>query len=236
MSEYDEYCYIDNKYKTKKFKPSEKYYQVKYDRDTWRRLFPRPKPTITLDYRNLKLTNIGRYSIMKERIAHEILGYIKKNYKKNFNKAIITDTNGGLGGFTLTASQYVQKINSVEILPIHYKYLVNNIGVYGINNVNVFNDDYMKIMMRLKQDIVFADPPWGGYNYREQKVISLGFNNVNIVCLCNKLGEKNKTKLFTFLAPANFDLKFFKEHLLHGKIIVYNLRNKLKSLLIIVIF
>ena len=43
----------------------------------------------------------------------------------------------------------------------------NNIDFYNLENINLINTDYLKIMENMIQDIVFMDPPWGGRNYKK---------------------------------------------------------------------
>ena len=82
---------------------------------------------ITVDFETIEndtVTIRDRDTMSQKRVSSQDLNL---EYKKVFNNAMISDGNGFLGGFTILSSQYDQKLNSFEILAIHYKYLVNNI-------------------------------------------------------------------------------------------------------------
>jgi adenine-specific DNA methylase len=44
--------------------------------------------------------------------------------------------------------------------------LRQNLKTVGAANVECYNDDFTTNFHRLKQDVIFLDPPWGGPEYR----------------------------------------------------------------------
>ena len=104
---------------------------------------------------------------------------------------------------TLSLAKHFTKINTCEIVPLHCDIIKNNLQVYNLENkVNIIKDDYMNIMFKLEQDIIFFDPPWGGEKYKNEDGVVLGINNVNIYCIINKL--LNHAKYILLLIPYNY--------------------------------
>ena len=84
---------------------------------------------------------------------------------------------------------------------------------------------------KIKQDIIFFDPPWNCVNYKNEKKLSLQINNINICNIINKL--LNYAKYLLLFAPFNYnkdDLQLIKAPY---KIIKLNDKNKLFYLIIV---
>ena len=189
------------KYK-KKFIPEVEPELIDFDQDLFKKFFPNDK---NINFRNLKLTNIGSYSITDPSTAQIISNIIKDFIKKD--KIIITDANANMGGNSINFAKNFFKVNSVEIIPMHCDVLENNLKEYELNDkVNIICDDYLDVMLDLKQDVVFFDPPWGGKNYKKIHNLKLELDNVNIVDIINELEKKTDTKLVVLRVPFNFDI------------------------------
>ena len=67
------------------------------------------------------------------------------------------------------------------------------------------------IAYKLNQDIIIADPPWGGTNYDKISRIRLHLNNVDITCIINKLYKKDKFKILIKLILLIHDLQMLQE-------------------------
>jgi len=215
-----------------KFKSEKDIKLLEYDENKWNRLFPKEinGKKIDIDMKKLKLTNIAEYSIAKPFISNElkqlIEGLIKTHFKRK--KPVITETNGGVGGFSLQLIDIVDKVNIVEIIPIHANIIKNNLEVYKMDSkkkdINIYNKDYLDILYDLKQDIIICDPPWGGIeNYKKFRYMKLGLNNINITYIINRLYEENKFKIFILLAMKNFDIQNFINLSIAKKITIHNM-------------
>lgn len=88
-----------------------------------------------------------------QHITNLIIKYCGKNIT-------ITDGTSGVGGNVISFGLNFKKVNAVEIVPLRAEYLKNNVAVYGLKNVTVYNDDYTKIYENIVQNVVFLDPPW----------------------------------------------------------------------------
>lgn len=178
-----------------------------------------------IDYTKLKISNIGKYSIAIPELSLDICQHIIRiSGSADLN---VTDALANVGGMTLRFCQFFKSVNSCELIPLHATILKNNIEVYGYaKKVKVINDDYMNVMKKIKQDIIFFDPPWGGTDYKEKEFLSLGINNVNIITIINELVPH--AKYIFLLAPSNyspFELLKIKNdfqviHLIKGKYLI----------------
>jgi len=50
----------------------------------------------------------------------------------------------------------------------------HNAGIYGVEHkIEFIIADFMKIAPRLKADVVFLSPPWGGLDYKKFKTFNM---------------------------------------------------------------
>jgi hypothetical protein len=214
MEDFENNCYIGNK-KIIKFVPEKDIKYLKYNEKLWKRIFPYQKD---LDYKKLKLTNIGIYSASKKKDLDILISFLKKKYK-NLEKKVIIDGNGGVGNTTLFLSYVFGLVISVEIMKIHVDLIKNNMKVYNRKNVKVMNYDFFDIALNVNADFIIFDLPWGGTNYKNKNTIKLGYNNVRIACVINKLLEqKNIKEGIILFCPYNFDINNFMKKINSKKI------------------
>ena len=231
---YDKLCYCDEKIKhIIKFKSEIEPTEILVTRNIFKQRFPKIGK---IDYKLLRMTNIGIYSIAKPEISNSICKYILK-YTKTKN-ITITDALANVGGMTIMFAHIFDNVNTCEIIPLHCQILKNNLTVYNlINKVNIICDDYMSVMFTFKQDVIFFDPPWGGTDYIKKNDISLCINNINIACIINQIILN--VKFIFLLVPSNFHFNhFFKLLDSTIKINIHPLCNKLNEfgkLLIVII-
>jgi len=201
-------CFCSDDKKIIKYNPTFRITEVPVTKAIFNKKFPKfKKVNISL----LKITNVGLYSIATPEISRSICYYILKYLKTN--KITITDALGNVGGITLMFAHIFDKTNVCEIIPLHCKVLSNNLTVYGLlNKVNIICGDYFDHMLKLKQDVIFLDPPWGGHNYKKATDLSLCLNNINIACIISKLLKY--TKYIFLLVPSNFNFDYFFKKLL----------------------
>jgi tRNA/tmRNA/rRNA uracil-C5-methylase (TrmA/RlmC/RlmD family) len=164
-------------------------------------LFPETKNIKNMD--KLRITNIGLYSITKPKDADWISNKILE-YVKNGKEMTITDATSAIGGNSISFAKHFKNVNSIEMNPLHFEMLKNNIGVYGYNNVKFYLGDSVKVLKDTKQDIVFFDPPWGGPNYKKIKHLKLNLSKVPLSIIVNDL-LKGDTKYIVIRTPINFD-------------------------------
>lgn len=210
-NEFDKWKVLREHENAVKFRPEMEIKEIPYNKKLWDRTFIKKKG---VDIKKLKLTNIGRYSVAKKNVTTDLFTQIWNAYKissgkkKSLSDLIITDTNGGLGGITISAAINCKFVNSVEIMGKHVDILNNNVSVYKLKKkVKIHHTDYLSVMNTLSQDIIISDPPWGGPEYNRHPCLKLRVSNLNIVNIINKLNKTESFKVYVLLAPYNFDIQ-----------------------------
>lgn len=237
MADYLKWCYIDSNKKLVKPVPESNIYLLKYNKKLWDKLFDKKHNNNIINVKKLQVSNIGLYSITKLQVRKSIKDIIKKSYKLYNNKKlkdlVITDTNGGNGGISIYFSQFVKKINCIEFNLDHFNIIKNNIYVYNIKDkINLIHGDYLDYMYKLVQDIIICDPPWGGQSYKDQNNLKLHLDNIDIICIINKLFIKKLFKLFILIIPYNYDLDYFFKNIKSSNIYINSITTKVKIIAI----
>ena len=124
-----------------------------------------------VDYKRLKLTTEGEYSVTRRRDADKILSIMEK-IVGDLKTKTITDATGCVGGDTIQFGIRCRFVNSIELNEDNFKVLQNNVEVFGLENVTIHHGDSTKVF-NWKSDILFVDPPWGGPAYRENQTLEL---------------------------------------------------------------
>lgn len=158
-----------------------------------------------------------------EIITETIKKYFPLNENECFNQLYITDATAGVGGNTISFGKNFKYVNSIEIDNNRFKYLTNNIQVYELLNVNVFNDNCLNILHRLYSDIIFIDPPWGGKDYKLKNNLRLFISNKHIEDVCLDIMIKQLARLVVLKLPLNYDIIFLKSFLTNYKVFIEEL-------------
>ena len=192
-------------------------------------------------YNKLKINHESVMYITIPNDAEKITNIISNHlFKYNIeNKdTIITDATAGVGGDTISFANKFKKVYSIELNGDRFNYLVNNIEVYKLDNVQLFNKNCMDIIYKIEDhDVVFIDPPWGGKNYKHKRYIRLSLDDYELEDICIKLFNKNislhSPKLIVLKLPKNYDIEHFYNKM---KEITYKIYfYKLHKMIIIVI-
>lgn len=191
-----------------------------------------PKLPDVKNISNLMLDEVGKYSITLPKTAEIITKLIKNHINNNSElktkEIIITDATAGIGGNTISFAQSFYKVNAIEINYNRFLFLTNNINIYNLDNVSLFNKDFTKLISTLEQDILFIDPPWGGKNYKKKKNINISISGFALEDIC--LQFKNRTKIIVLKVPLNYNLEKFIS-ILNANIYQY----KIKKMYILII-
>ena len=148
----------------------------------------------------LMISNVGKFSVSHADDAIKTANIIKSYFDSNIT---ITDATANNGGNTIAFALTFKNVNSVEINKIDYDILINNLDVYNLKNVKTYNDDYLNILDKLKQDVVFIDPPWGGINYKKATNLNLYLGKKKLEQVIDLL--KNKCKAIVCKVPFNYN-------------------------------
>lgn len=199
----------------------------KFDSVLWRLKFP----SGNIDFKRLKMTNIGLYSIAMPECSKDLVALLQEinlhyNFATNIKELIVTEANGGIGGFSIILARTIKHINIVEIVKEHSTIIKNNLLVYGtdLSTINIYNNDYLEVMNKLTQDIIIFDLPWNGPSYKQEKNLMLGMNNINIWYIINDLINNKRAKAYIILVPNNFDFQNFITNINSTNIFIKNLK------------
>lgn len=135
---------------------------------------------------------------------------------KRMKYLVITEMTAGVGGNVLNFAKYFKYVNAIEIDTKRYNCLDKNIKLYDFNNVNCYNDDSYKLLVKnddIVQDIIFFDPPWGGKDYKLHTNLRLNFMERSIEEVCKDLFRKESNKMIAMKLPNNYDFNFMMEEL-----------------------
>ena len=182
-------------------------YSISSNNEKNKKLFPKMNNNLN-ENKELLSDDVGRYSISLPKDAEIITSLIDYHIKKmqlSIENLIITDSTAGIGGNSISFSKKFKFVNSIEIDKKRFSFLRNNIDFYNLENINLINTDYLKIMENMIQDIVFMDPPWGGRNYKKKNKLKLKLSGTPLENICQKL--KKFCKLVVLKLPLNYDLE-----------------------------
>lgn len=157
----------------------------------------------------LKINKVGIYSLTKPESAQRIIDIIKQYIDPK--KSIMINATSGIGGEIINHYDKFKFIYGYELSPIQFKLLQNNVSVYNIDNIKLFNLDYTENINKQKSDVVIIDPPWGGLTYKEHKSLELKLGNFTMAELVDLIDSK----IILFKLPINHDLKKFHDYKSH---------------------
>ncbi len=135
-----------------------------------------------------------------DKIAKDVLKYVSSD-------SVITDATACIGGSAFAFSQYFNKVNAIEIDPIRFKYLVSNINLLEVKNIECIYGDAIEECLKIKHDVIFIDPPWGGPEYKKHKLIHLYLSNIPLSDVCKSF--KVVCDFIVIKVPKNFDEETF---------------------------
>ena len=173
--------------------------------------------------KNIMMDDVAKYSITLPEKADMISEIIRKNYHLNYQtddmtQLTITDAMACVGGNTLSFAKSFKSVNANEINITRYQYLINNMKEYDMENISFYNGNYLNLINKLKQHIVFVDPPWGGPIYKSQYKMDIIINTdddkeVKLHEIIDDiLKDENETKMIIFKLPINHNIDNFKKY------------------------
>ncbi|KAF5269889.1 hypothetical protein FQR65_LT05688 [Abscondita terminalis] len=114
----------------------------------------------------IKLDEESWFSVTPELIA--------KNTADRCRCDVIVDAFCGAGGNTIQLAFTCSKVIAIDIDVDKINCARNNAQVYNVSNrIEFIVGDFFQIAHRLKADVVFLSPPWGGMQYSNQPVYDL---------------------------------------------------------------
>jgi 16S rRNA G966 N2-methylase RsmD len=178
------------------------------------RLFPK------LDKEKYKLLKIDTESISyitTPNSAKQITQIIKSYFnKQKLTPNTIIDCTACVGGDSISFANTFNKVFSIEIDKNRYEMLINNINIYELSNISVFNCNCLEQLKKLSNSfiqVVYFDPPWGGSDYKISTNLRLSIGTESIekitVDLITRKYLKKPPIFIIFKLPKNYDIHYF---------------------------
>ncbi|MFT7812329.1 trimethylguanosine synthase isoform X1 [Arapaima gigas] len=151
----------------------------------------------------IKLDHEGWFSVTPEKIAH----HIAQRVSDPSCPLLIIDAFCGVGGnaiqFALTGNQVV----AVDIDAMRLSLAHHNASVYGVaDRIDFVQGDFLQVAPRLRGDVVFLSPPWGGPDYLDADVFDIRIVFLNVVTFeIFRLSRMISENIVYFL-PRNADM------------------------------
>ncbi|XP_020668629.3 trimethylguanosine synthase [Pogona vitticeps] len=118
----------------------------------------------------IQLDREGWFSVTPEKIAEHIADRVRHSFKSD----IIIDAFCGVGGNAIQFALTEKRVIAIDIDPGKICLAQNNAAVYGVaDKIEFICGDFMKVASRLKADVVFLSPPWGGPEYATAEVFDV---------------------------------------------------------------
>lgn len=171
------------------------------------------------DLKKIKLDSTSIYSITPYKYSLLMINIIMKHVKTK--DITITDACSCIGADTITFCKNFKRVNAIELCSDRFCFLKDNLNLLNFNNYKLYNNDCMKIIKNIDQDIIYFDPPWGGRNYKNKKHIDLFISGISISKICNLV--KKYTSYICLKVPNNFLFKKFKNDINFEKFFNYDL-------------
>jgi len=193
---------------------------------------------------NLKIDDQSIHYISVREYAAKISNIIKKHLEiinVNSQNAIITDATAGVGGDTISFAHNFKFVYAIEMDKLRSDFLSNNVAIYDLKNVKIYNDDCTKILNHIdNHDVIFIDPPWEPDNESYKKHtnlrLPLGTDFGSIEDYCNKLVDpsymKHVPKLLVLKLPKNYDTLHFYKTVKNKNMYYYDLK---KMIILVVV-
>ncbi len=132
-------------------------------------------------------------------------------HAKRLKDKIILDSFGCVGGSAIAFAQYCKKVYMIEIDKNRIEMAKNNAQVYDVEGkIKFIHGDYFEEAPKVKADVVYLDPPWGGPEYKnlkEFKLDNFSPNGHEILNLAFKYFPQVVMRI-----PVNFNLNELKRY------------------------
>lgn len=159
----------------------------------------------------IQIDDVGLYSVTDMRTADQISDFISRLDGLKKDDIVITDATSCTGGNTFSFSKKFKTVHAVELDSNRFTMLRHNLDVLKCTNVHFYHENYVLLINRLEQDVVFLDPPWGGPSYKDQEKVDLYLGDVPLHQVCEDL--KTKAKYVIIKAPLNLNYEKFQSNI-----------------------
>ncbi|XP_066513342.1 trimethylguanosine synthase-like isoform X1 [Hoplias malabaricus] len=118
----------------------------------------------------IKLDHEGWFSVTPEKIAQ----HIAQRVQESSDSQLIVDAFCGVGGNAIQFALTGKRVIAIDIDPVRLALAQHNAEVYGVaHSIDFIQGDFLQLAPRLRADVVFLSPPWGGPEYLSAEVFDI---------------------------------------------------------------
>lgn len=119
----------------------------------------------------IRMDREGWFSVTPERIAEHIAVRVQQCFPQT---QLIVDAFCGVGGNAIQFALTGSRVLAVDIDPVRLDLARHNASVYGVDRlIDFIQGDFLELAPRLRGDVVFLSPPWGGPDYLSANVFDI---------------------------------------------------------------
>uniref|UniRef100_A0A3B4AGA6 Trimethylguanosine synthase n=1 Tax=Periophthalmus magnuspinnatus TaxID=409849 RepID=A0A3B4AGA6_9GOBI len=119
----------------------------------------------------IRLDREGWFSVTPEKIAEHIAVRVQSTFR---SAQLIVDAFCGVGGNAIQFALSGSRVLAVDIDPVRLDLTRHNAAVYGVaDRMDFIQGDFLQLAPRLRGDVVFLAPPWGGPAYLNADVFNI---------------------------------------------------------------
>ncbi|XP_054625302.1 trimethylguanosine synthase [Dunckerocampus dactyliophorus] len=119
----------------------------------------------------IRLDREGWFSVTPEKIAEHIALRVDCSFSRT---QLVIDAFCGVGGNAIQFALTGKRVLAIDIDPVRLDLARHNAAVYGVGHqIEYLQGDFLQLAPRLRGDVVFLSPPWGGPDYLTADVFDL---------------------------------------------------------------
>uniref|UniRef100_H3DLA1 Trimethylguanosine synthase n=1 Tax=Tetraodon nigroviridis TaxID=99883 RepID=H3DLA1_TETNG len=119
----------------------------------------------------IKLDREGWFSVTPERIAEHIALRVDQSFCR---AQLVIDAFCGVGGNAIQFALTGKRVLAIDINAERLDLAQHNAGVYNVaDRIDFVQGDFLRLAPRLRGDVVFLSPPWGGPEYLSADVFDI---------------------------------------------------------------
>eukprot|EP00042_Codosiga_hollandica_P046907 m.501413 g.501413 ORF g.501413 m.501413 type:complete len:886 (-) comp57329_c0_seq88:156-2813(-) len=146
----------------------------------------------------IQLDEESWYSVTPERLAEHIAERCRCD--------VIVDAFCGAGGNSIQFAFSCERVIAIDIDPKKIEMARHNARIYGVEDrIEFIIGDFLEVAPRLKADVVFLSPPWGGPSYTNKRVFDLSTMNPSGRNIFN--AAKTISQNLVLFLPKNTDVE-----------------------------
>ncbi|XP_051809311.1 trimethylguanosine synthase isoform X1 [Acanthochromis polyacanthus] len=119
----------------------------------------------------IKLDREGWFSVTPERIAEHIALRVDHSFSDSH---LVIDAFCGVGGNAIQFALTGKRVLAIDIDAIRLDMARHNAAIYRVaDRIDFLQGDFLQLAPRLRGDVVFLSPPWGGPDYLTAEVFDI---------------------------------------------------------------